>query len=112
MDAPFPERSSIVNNATSFEMPQSTETRAPRYWRWSDPPTSYAPLRRFPIEELGAEAGVVIQPSRFGNEDAAARLTRIQEVRQQIAEGAYDSERRLEIALDRMIDEVACHAIE
>ena len=40
-------------------------------------------------------------------ESSEVRQDRVNEIRQQIAEGTYDSEEKLSLALDRLLDELA-----
>ena len=77
------------------------EAKPARNWRLDDPQASgeiYNVVRR-------NEAGVN-RISPISAEEHMARLMRISEIRSEISKGDYDSDRRLDIALDRMIDSI------
>lgn len=49
---------------------------------------------------------LLFNPPRSGGEHQALRLERIMQVRRLIESGEYDNDARLQLALDRMLDEM------
>jgi hypothetical protein len=95
-----------MNSMTSIEPTTSPSSDRSRYWRWADP---HLPAEN---ENQGAETGSRHPFTRSTKpiecDDDADRLALIEDIRTQIADGAYESERKMEIALDRLIDELIC----
>ena len=89
-----------MSRTTKSATIQSTpESATAHYWRWEDP--------QHETERAGA-APELAEGNRISTlriDDAESeRLVRIEEIRAELSAGSYDTDRKLEIALDRMID--------
>ena len=78
------------------------ETLPARYWRWAEPKQEQGESKQVDGVELSLRA-------RWMNQlmNAPVRNERVAEIRAELAQGTYDSARKLDIALDRLIDDAA-----
>lgn len=78
-----------------------------RYWRWAEPKQAEQP-RQVDGVELSLRARWMNQlMASTRTDDAAPRGERINEIRAELEAGIYESARKLDVALDRLIDDAA-----
>lgn len=93
----------------------SAKSASPGSNRLATPPTGQKPSAG-PVDQLdlssAARSSDISSSNRLTQSDAIAgggeiRIDRVAELRRQIADGSYDTHEKMNIALDRMLDDLA-----